>query len=46
MTLPSNLSEIRQAAASMFLDPAVVSVEVQSTFGKVTVFRDGTITMA
>jgi len=46
MNTPSNLTEIRQAASSMFLDPAVVSVEVESTFGLVTVFRDGTIKMA
>jgi hypothetical protein len=46
MKLPSNLIEIRQAAAPLFLDPAVTSVGVQSTFGSVTVFRDGTIKMA
>jgi hypothetical protein len=43
--LPANLSEIREAAASMFLDSAVVSVNVQSTFGTVTVFRNGEIFM-
>jgi hypothetical protein len=46
MTLPSSLTEIRKAAESMFLDPAVISVQVRATFGIVTVFRDGTITMA
>jgi len=44
--LPSNLIEIRQVASSMFLDPAVISVEVQATFGMVTVYRDGEIKMA
>jgi hypothetical protein len=42
-TLPSNLTEIRQAAASMFTDPAVSSVNVQATFGLVTVYRNGDI---
>ena len=42
-TLPSNLTEIRQAAASMFADPAVTSVNVQATFGLVTVYRNGDI---
>lgn len=43
--LPATLTEIRAAAASMFADPAVVSVNVQASFGEVTVHRDGTITM-
>lgn len=45
MPLPSNLSEIRAAAASMFSDPAVTSVNVQASFGLVRVMRDGSIFM-
>jgi hypothetical protein len=45
MPLPSTLSEIRAAAASMFSDPAVISVNVQASFGLVQVMRDGTILM-
>ena len=44
--LPSNLNEIRNAAAAMFSDPAVISVNVEATFGLVTVYRNGDIFMA
>lgn len=44
--LPSSLSEIRNAAATMFNDSAVVSVEVQASFGIVNVSRDGTVRLA
>jgi len=44
--LPATLSEIRQAAASMFAELAVVSVEVQATFGLVSVNRNGEIQLA
>jgi hypothetical protein len=44
--LPSNLNEIRNAAASIFSDPAVISVNVEATFGLVTVHRNGDIFMA
>jgi hypothetical protein len=43
MNLPTTLTEIRNAAASMFDDNAVVSVNVQASFGLVTVFRNGEI---
>lgn len=45
-SLPSTLSEIRQTAASMFTDAAVVSVEVQAVFGLVSVNRAGEIHIA
>lgn len=46
MKLPSNLTEIKAVADHFFKDAAVVSVNVQATFGEVTVMRDGTIYMA
>jgi hypothetical protein len=45
-TLPTTLNEIRNAASSMFSNPAVESVNVQATFGMVTVFRNGDIKVA
>lgn len=42
---PTTLTEIRNAAESMFNDAAVVSVNVEASFGVVTVFRDGSIRM-
>jgi len=42
---PSTLLEIRNAAASMFNDKAVISVNIEASFGIVTVLRDGTIIM-
>ncbi len=44
--LPSNLAEIRALAAKVFEDPAAVSVNIQATFGAVTVDRDGNVRMA
>lgn len=44
--LPSSLSEVRQIAAKVFLDPAAVSVNIETTFGNVLVTRDMEITMA
>jgi hypothetical protein len=46
MKLPTTLTEIRNAASSMLNDKAVTSVNVQTTFGLVTVFRDGQIRCA
>jgi hypothetical protein len=43
---PTTLTEIRNAAASMFSDSAVVSVNVEASFGMVTVYRNGEIFMA
>ena len=45
-TLPSTLAEVRAAAASRLSDFAVISVNIYTTFGEVTVWRDGTIKMA
>ena len=42
---PTTLLEIRNAAASMFNDKAVISVNIEASFGIVTVLRDGTIIM-
>lgn len=42
----STLDAIRAIAAPMFSDSAVRSVNVQATFGEVTVNRDGSIFMA
>lgn len=42
---PTTLSEIVNAAAPMFKDPAVIFVEVEASFGKVQVRRDGTVWM-
>lgn len=44
--LPSNLIEIIESAANLFSDAAVVSVEAQTSFGMVIVFRDNTVKMA
>lgn len=44
--LPSTLAEIRAIAAHWFKDKAVVSVNVQATWGHVTVERNGEIRMA
>lgn len=46
MNKPTTLTEIRNAAASMFADVAVHSVNVEASFGLVTVFRDGEVKMA
>jgi hypothetical protein len=45
MNKPTTLTEIRNAAASMFNDSAVLSVNIEASFGVVTVFRDGIIKM-
>ena len=42
-TLPTTLTEIRNAAASMFADKAVISVNITASFGMVTVYRNGDI---
>ena len=44
--LPSTISEIINCAASMFSDSSVISVNVNASFGEVTVMRDGTVKMA
>jgi hypothetical protein len=44
--LPSTISEIINCAASMFSDASVISVNVNASFGEVTVMRDGTVKMA
>jgi len=41
--LPTTLAEIRNCAASMFQDKAVVSVVVQASWGLCTVYRDGSV---
>jgi hypothetical protein len=41
--IASTLDALRAIAAPMFTDPAVVSVNVQASFGIVTVYRDGQI---
>jgi hypothetical protein len=46
MTNPTTLADIRKTAASMFADPAVISVNVIASFGEVTVYRNGDIYMA
>jgi len=44
MKKPTTLQEIRDAAASMFKDPAVTSVNVMTGFGfECTVYRDGKV---
>jgi hypothetical protein len=45
-TLPTTLNEIRNSASSMFNDKAVASVNVETTYGLVTVFRNGDIKIA
>jgi|MesohylFT_1024984.scaffolds.fasta_scaffold825379_1 hypothetical protein len=45
-TLPSTLAEVRAAAASTLSDFAVISVNIYTTFGEVTIWQDGTIKMA
>lgn len=40
------LTDFRNAAESMFNDAAVVSVNVEASFGLVTVYRDGSVRMA
>lgn len=45
-TLPSTLAEIRAIAARIFKNPAALSVNVQATWGLVTVERNGDIRMA
>jgi hypothetical protein len=42
-TLPTTLTEIRNAAASMFADKAVISANITASFGMVTVYRNGDI---
>jgi len=42
-TLPTTLTEIRNAANSMFSDDAVLSVNITASFGIVTVYRNGDI---
>lgn len=42
-TLPFTVSEVVSCAASMFSDPAVVTVNVIATFGECVVIRDGTV---
>ena len=43
MSKPNTLKEILEIAAPMFKDEAVVSVIVESAFGSVEVWRDGTM---
>jgi hypothetical protein len=43
---PTTLFEIRNAAKSMFSDPAVISVNIIASFGEVTVYRDGVVKIA
>jgi len=43
---PTTLLEIRNAAKSMFSDPAVISVNIIASFGEVTVYRDGVVKIA
>lgn len=45
MNYPTTLADIRKAAASMFADPAVISINIIASFGEVTVYRNGRITM-
>ena len=45
-TKPTTLTEIRNLVASIFNDKAVISVNVEASFGLVTVYRDGTIKMS
>jgi len=42
---PTTVSEITACAASMFKDAAVIFVEVEASFGKVQVRRDGSVWM-
>jgi hypothetical protein len=44
--LPFTISEIINCAASAFNDSAVISVNVNTSYGEVTVMRDGTVKMA
>lgn len=46
MTAPTTLTEIRNVAQSSFADPSVISVNVEASFGLVTVFRDGNVKLA
>ena len=45
-TLPSTLNEIRELAQTVFSNPAAKSVNINTTFGIVTVYRDGQIFQA
>ena len=46
MNAPTTLTEIRNAASSMFSDIGVHSVNVEASFGLVTVDREGNVKMA
>jgi hypothetical protein len=45
-TLPTTLTEIRTAAQNMFNHNAVISVNIEASFGMVTVYRNGEIRTA
>jgi hypothetical protein len=40
---PQTLEQIRNIAEFMFNDKAIVSVEIEATWGTVVVYQDGTI---